>query len=169
MSNPRKSIKPSNIDCHETGTAIRAISCPATSSITTNCGSFRRVARAMRVAAGMPTSMATAASSAANAGCQWGLIPELSNHQTKTVAAEAQLPGAGPMQAYAEKGSDQLMPKAGRETYSIHLPAVNLSAHVLVGPPSRLLALWASILIPANFVRIERRRVFNTLARVLHG
>src|SRR5437899_7680067 len=44
MSNPRKSIKPSKRDFHDIGTAINAISWPATSSMTTHCGSFEPLA-----------------------------------------------------------------------------------------------------------------------------
>ena len=46
ISKTRKSIKPTRKVFHVSGTAIRAMSCPATSSMTTNCGSF--VARSSR-------------------------------------------------------------------------------------------------------------------------
>ena len=40
MSNALKSIKPTRKVFHARGTAMRAMSCPATSSMTTNCGSL---------------------------------------------------------------------------------------------------------------------------------
>ena len=40
---------------------MSATSCPATSSMTTNCGSFKPEPRATRVAAGMPMRVTTAA------------------------------------------------------------------------------------------------------------
>ena len=54
MSKALKSIKPAAKVFHVRGTAIKAISCPATSSMTTNCGSLVPEARATCVAAGMP-------------------------------------------------------------------------------------------------------------------
>ena len=97
ISNPRKSIKPSSRDFHAIGTAIRVMSWPATSSITTNCGSFRPLARATRVAAGIPTSTAVAAKKTAAQGCHAGAINLATNHQRRTVAADPQVPGPGRM------------------------------------------------------------------------
>src|SRR5206468_4061359 len=74
MSNPRKSIKPSKRDFHDIGTAINAISWPATSSMTTHCGSFEPLALETRVAAGIPTAIASRASRIAAQGCQYAPI-----------------------------------------------------------------------------------------------
>jgi len=41
ISKARKSIKPASRLFHESGTAISAVSCPATSSITTKLGIFQ--------------------------------------------------------------------------------------------------------------------------------
>ena len=66
ISKARKNIKPASKLFHESGTAISAMSCPATSSITTNWGSFSPDARATRVAAGMPIDVIRTASAMAN-------------------------------------------------------------------------------------------------------
>src|SRR5205807_2976178 len=95
MSNPRKSIKPSKRDFHDIGTAINAISWPATSSMTTHCGSFEPRARGTGVAAGIPTSIASRASRIAAQGCQYAPIQRVISHHKTTVAAEAQVPGPG--------------------------------------------------------------------------
>jgi len=95
MSNPRKSIKPSKRDFHDIGTAINAISWPATSSMTTHCGSFEPLALETRVAAGIPTAIASRASRIAAQGCQYAPIQRVISHHKTTVAAEAQVPGPG--------------------------------------------------------------------------
>src|SRR5450631_4418141 len=95
ISNALKSIKPSSRDCHATGAAIRVISWPATSSITTNCGSLRPLARATCVAAGIPTTTAAKASRPAAQGCQTGVIQRATSHHRSTVVADPQVPGPG--------------------------------------------------------------------------
>ena len=74
---------------------MNVMNCPATSSITTHCGSFFPEARATRVAAGMPAAIAAAASRTGAIGCQPTGIPRLTAHHSRTVAADAQLPGPG--------------------------------------------------------------------------
>lgn len=61
MSKARKSIKPVRKVFHARGTAMSAINCPATSSITTICGSLLPKARDTRVAAGIPIAMTNTA------------------------------------------------------------------------------------------------------------
>jgi hypothetical protein len=95
MSKPRKSIKPTNRDFHATGTEIRVMSWPATSSMTTNPGSLSPAARATRVAAGIPIHIVTPASKAAAIACQLGGIQRVSPHQISTVASDAHVPGPG--------------------------------------------------------------------------
>jgi hypothetical protein len=95
ISNARKSIKPSNRECHVIGAAIRVTSWPATSSITTNCGSFRPLARATRVAAGIPARTARAASDTAAQGRHCGAIERARTHHNRTINAELQVPGPG--------------------------------------------------------------------------
>src|ERR1019366_1346596 len=68
------------------GTAMSVTSCPATSSMTTNCGSFKPDARATSVAAGIPMRVtAAAATIVAQARLATG-IQELANAHTITVA-----------------------------------------------------------------------------------
>ena len=70
-------------------------SCPATSSMTMNCGSFKPEQRATRVAAGIPIRVtAPAAMIVAQARFATG-IRELANAHTMTVANDAQVPGPG--------------------------------------------------------------------------
>ena len=57
MSKALKSIKPARKVFHVNGTAIKAMSCPATSSMTTNWGSFFPEARQTWVAAEIPMTM----------------------------------------------------------------------------------------------------------------
>src|SRR5580693_8371013 len=95
MSNALKSIRLARKVFHASGTAISAISCPATSSMTTNCGSFAADARATRVAAGMPTSATRTARAMATGVRSEGVRPYAMAAQITTVAAEAQVPGPG--------------------------------------------------------------------------
>src|ERR1700730_13237465 len=95
ISNALKSIKPNSRDCHVVGAAIRVMSWPATSSMTTNCGSLRLLARATCVAAGIPTRNAVRANRAAAQGCQLCAIQRATSHHSRTVAAEPQVPGPG--------------------------------------------------------------------------
>lgn len=95
ISNARKSIKPARKVFHASGTAMSAINCPATSSITTICGSFLPDACETRVAAGIPTAMTTTAKASAATvrrfgGSQWHTAP-----QSTTVAADPHVPGPG--------------------------------------------------------------------------
>jgi hypothetical protein len=74
---------------------MSATSCPATSSMTTNCGSFKPEERATRVAAGIPTRVtAAAAMMVAQVRFASG-IRELANAHTITVANDAHVPGPG--------------------------------------------------------------------------
>ena len=59
ISNARKSIKPASSGFQRMGQAIRVTSCPATSSMTTCCGSFLPQPRASSVAAGIPMAVTT--------------------------------------------------------------------------------------------------------------
>src|SRR5215469_1231862 len=93
VSNARKSIKPTRSVFQETGAAIRVISWPATSSITTQPGSSRPSSRATLVAAGIPTAIATPARAIVVSGCQDGGIQCASHHHSNTVAAEPHVPG----------------------------------------------------------------------------
>jgi hypothetical protein len=95
MSKARKSIKLIRKVFHAGGTPINAINWPATSSITTDCGSLLPSAREARVAAGMPTPAAKAAT--ANAVPVRKLAGRERDRaaQSKTVAADPQVPGPG--------------------------------------------------------------------------
>jgi hypothetical protein len=95
ISNPRKSIKPASIVFHVTGAASKVIHWPATSSITTNCGSLIPERRAATVAAGIPTAIDNAASAAKMIDCQSGLIHCPRMYQVTTAAADPQVPGPG--------------------------------------------------------------------------
>lgn len=95
ISKPLKSIKPARKVCHARGTAIREISCPATSSITTNCGSLVADERATRVAAGIPMRAASIARPMANGVRSGGAIRWATAAQSTTVAADPQVPGPG--------------------------------------------------------------------------
>src|SRR5438874_6633611 len=63
--------------------------------MTTHCGSFEPLALATRVAAGIPTAIASRASRIAAQGCQYAPIQRVISHHNTTVAAEAQVPGPG--------------------------------------------------------------------------
>src|SRR5258708_2153117 len=91
ISKALKSIKPSSRDCHAIGAAITVISWPATSSITTNCGSLRLLALATCVAAGIPIRTAAKANRAGVQGCQPGAIQRPRSHHRRAVAAERDL------------------------------------------------------------------------------
>ena len=95
ISKTRKSIRPARNVFQASGTAMRAVSCPATSSITTNCGSLSPEARATRVAAGMPMSVTSAAAMMVDQErLAWG-IAKLASAQRTTVASDAHVPGPG--------------------------------------------------------------------------
>src|SRR5207253_11265418 len=95
MAKTRRSIKPAKRVFQEIGMPRKLISWPATSSITTNCGSFRPDARDTRVAAGIPMSTAMRTRTLAAAGCEVAEIECATMAQRRTVAAEPQLPGPG--------------------------------------------------------------------------
>ena len=57
MSNRRKRTRQISACRQSTGQTSSAIHCPATSSMTTNCGSLRPLSRAAMVAAGTPMAM----------------------------------------------------------------------------------------------------------------
>src|SRR5581483_211416 len=95
ISNARKSIKPSKTDFHENEAPVRAINCPATSSMTTNCGSLIPVLRATCVAAGMPVITTTAAALMVAGNSHFPGISRAANAHTMTVASDPQVPGPG--------------------------------------------------------------------------
>jgi len=95
MSKARKSIKLATKVFHASGTAMSAINCPATSSITTNCGSLLPDAREMRVAAGIPIAVANAASPSATGAHRFGCRPRDKAAHSSTLVADAQVPGPG--------------------------------------------------------------------------
>src|SRR6478609_244473 len=95
MSKLRKSIKPASRYFQCSGTAIKAIICPATSSITTNPGSLMPLSRATTVEGGIPITVTTKEITSAErvshaAGSQWP-----APHQSKTVTAAAHVPEPG--------------------------------------------------------------------------
>jgi hypothetical protein len=95
MSKARKSIKLVRKVFHASGTPVSAISWPATSSMTTDCGSFLPHARETRVAAGTPMPAAKAASAKAVAARELGgKLCETAAH-ARTAAADPQVPGPG--------------------------------------------------------------------------
>ena len=112
ISNARKSIKPSSRDCHAIGAAIRVMSWPATSSITTNCGSFRPLARATAWPREFQPESPQEPARTATQGCQPGTIERARSHHSRTVVAEPQVPGSGTQVSDAEKRRDQTWPRA---------------------------------------------------------
>jgi hypothetical protein len=95
MSKTRKSIKAARKDFHANGTAINATNCPATSSITTICGSFIPEPRATWVAAGIPISTTSKAKAIAIGVRKDGTSAKHNAAHSNTVAAEAHVPGPG--------------------------------------------------------------------------
>src|SRR5208282_3196668 len=95
ISKTRKSIRPTRKVFQASGTAMSVTNWPATSSMTTNCGSFRPEVRATSVAAGIPMRVtAAAATMVAEVRLATG-IRELANAHTITVANDPQVPGPG--------------------------------------------------------------------------
>src|SRR5580704_12119378 len=92
------------------------MSWPTTSSITTNCGSFKPLARATRVAAGIPTRTANADSKTAAHGCQVAVIQCVRSHHKSTVSADAQLPGPGRMYPVPKKVPTSVAQSGARDT-----------------------------------------------------
>jgi hypothetical protein len=95
ISKARKSIKPVRKVFHANGTPIRAMSWPATSSMTTDWGSFLPDARDTRVAAGMPMPAAKTASASTVPVRKLGGRLRETAAQSKTAAADPQVPGPG--------------------------------------------------------------------------
>ena len=95
MSKTRKSIRPTRNVFQASGTAMSATSWPATSSITTNCGSFAPDARSTCVAAGIPIRVTSAAAMIVAQVRASGGMRELISAQTITVATDPQVPGPG--------------------------------------------------------------------------
>jgi hypothetical protein len=95
ISKALKSIRPARKVFHARGTAIRAIIWPATSSMTTNCGSLMADARATRVAAGIPITVTNAAMAMAIGVRKDAVSVCATAAQIATVAADAQVPGPG--------------------------------------------------------------------------
>jgi len=95
MSNARKSIKPASNGFHRIGHAINVTSCPATSSMTTCCGSFLPQPRASRVAARMPTAVTATISNRIMGTWAHGGSRKATSHQTSTAAKDPQVPGPG--------------------------------------------------------------------------
>lgn len=103
MSKTRKSIKPARKVFHASGTAISAINCPATSSITTNWGSLVPDARATRVAAGIPIAVTKAARPSATGARRFGCRPRDNAAHRSTLVADAHVPGPGPKRPTPKK------------------------------------------------------------------
>jgi hypothetical protein len=114
ISNALKSIRPAGKVFHASGTAISAINCPATSSITTNCGSLVADARATRVAAGIPISVTSTARTIAT-----GVRSEVGSScataaQSTTVAADPHVPGPGRSRPIPKKVATSVAHSAAR-------------------------------------------------------
>src|SRR5437588_1822686 len=96
ISNPRKSIKLARAYCHRSGTAIRAIHWPTTSSITMKLGSGWPLSRSTDEEVATPTKNQPKHKSRNQAPlihqkrrpCQF-------QDQTSTAMADAQVPGPG--------------------------------------------------------------------------
>jgi len=95
ISKTRKSIKPARKGFQASGAAMSVTNCPATSSMTTNCGSFRPAARATMVAAGIPINVTTTAAMIVAQTRFPSGIRELANAHKITVAKDPQVPGPG--------------------------------------------------------------------------
>ena len=77
------------------GANNNVIHCPATSSMTTNCGSFAPEAFAVNVAARMPIAVTATAIPARVSVCQAGETNRLTPSQISTAANDPQVPGPG--------------------------------------------------------------------------
>lgn len=118
ISKIRKSIKPARKVFHVSGTEISAISCPATSSITTNCGSLVPDARATWVDAGMPIRVTRSAAAIPTGIRSVGLNSYAAADHNRTVAADPQVPGPGRIRPMPKKVATALA-HAGPRTSSI--------------------------------------------------
>src|SRR4051812_14953270 len=95
MSNTRKSIRLRTRYFHTAGTAIIAINCPATSSMTTNPGSWTPLSRETIVEARIPTTVTRKLRTMHAIHCCDASTFVASTHHNSTVAAEAHVPGPG--------------------------------------------------------------------------
>ena len=95
ISNALKSIKPASSGFQSKGQAMSVTSWPATSSITTCEGSSLPQPRASRVAAGMPTAVATTMSRRIAGNCHTAGRCDARSHQRKPAASEPHVPGPG--------------------------------------------------------------------------
>src|ERR1035441_106097 len=112
ISNTRKSIRPARKVFQASGTAMSVTSCPATSSMTTNCGSFKPAPRATNVAAGIPM-MVTAAAAMIVAQLRLAAgIRQMINAHTITVNVDPQVPGPGLRRPAPKNVATSAAPKA---------------------------------------------------------
>src|SRR5207302_9646409 len=95
ISKIRKSIRTERKVFQASGTAMSATSCPATSSITTNGGSFKPEERATSVAAGIPMRVTAAAAMKVAQVRLAGGMRKLTNPHTIIVANDPHVPGPG--------------------------------------------------------------------------
>src|SRR6266705_5591200 len=111
---------------------MKLISWAATSSITTNCGSFRPDARDTRVAAGIPMSTDMRARTLAAAGCEVAEIECATIAQSRTVAAEPQLPGPGRRRPTPKKVAITVAQSGAGVTLGVPLPLLISRPDVLL-------------------------------------
>ena len=110
--------------------------CPATSSMTTNCGSFRPEARATSVAAGIPMRVTAAAATMVAEVRLATDICELANAHTITVANDPHVPGPGLRRPAPKKVATSVAQSGGRDA-----PAT------AGGSPALLLFAFSAILL----------------------
>ncbi len=111
ISKTRKSIRPARNVFQASGTAMSATSCPATSSMTTNCGSFKPEARATRVAAGIPMSVTTRGRDDRRPGAVRDRDARDGQRPNDNRGERSPSAGAGFEASYAEEGRDQRGPE----------------------------------------------------------
>lgn len=95
ISNALKSIRLARKDFQASGTPTSATSCPATSSMTINWGSFLPVARDTLVEAGIPMRVMKTAAAIVDAVRYAGGISDEASAQARTVATDPHVPGPG--------------------------------------------------------------------------
>jgi len=95
ISKARKRIKPTSSVLHETGTNSIVIHWPATSSITTDGGSFTCKALANRVAAGIPVAIVSNARPTNTTHWKGTGVHRATIAQIRSAAADPQVPGPG--------------------------------------------------------------------------
>ena len=114
--------------------------CPATSSMTTNCGSFRPEARATSVAAGIPMRVTAAAATMVAEVRLATDICELANAHTITVANDPHVPGPGLRRPAPKKVATSVAQSGGRDAPATAggTPALRWhgAAPGVVAPPS---------------------------------